>query len=568
MQFWDFLIMRKLSGLFLFAVLISGMFSSSFAFAQVGPIAEDDFYSVDEDSLLTVNPNGVLLNDTNTQSDSFFAIIKTDVGFGTLILNSNGTFTYQPNQNFDLTDSFTYVANNGTHNSDEATVTLFVNPINDAPIALDDSYTTSEDSALVIITPGVIDNDSDVDEDSLLAVLDINTNDGTLVLNSNGNFTYTPNANFVGSDSFTYHVNDGTLDSNIATVAITITSENDTPVAQDDQSETQQNVPISIDVLENDSDVENDLLNILLTVDPSQTKGTAELENSKVLFTPLTDFVGETSFSYRISDGDKTSNLANVTVTVNPINDIPVAVDDSVSTQENTSVIIPVLDNDIDNNSITVNSVTQGINGTVTTNGITITYTPETNFNGIDHFTYVISDGDKTSNSANVTVTVEPNNDSIIEELLAQIQSLFDKILNLEDKITLLTDENIALALKNSELEDIIASGTSSNDDDDDNNHDKVIVCHKDKKSISISEDALPAHLKHGDVIGECNTGDDSDISSKKSVENQIKELKNDFKIQEKTLKNDFKSQEKDLKKQLKDLKKDKKSKDHDDKDD
>ena len=81
--------MRKLSGLFLFAVLISGMFSSSFAFAQVGPIAEDDFYSVDEDSLLTVNPIGVLLNDTNTQSDTFLSIIKTDVGFGILTLNSD-----------------------------------------------------------------------------------------------------------------------------------------------------------------------------------------------------------------------------------------------------------------------------------------------------------------------------------------------------------------------------------------------------------------------------------------------------------------------------------------------
>lgn len=463
--------MQKLSGLFLVAVLISGVFSSSSAFAQI-PTTVDDFYSVDEDSLLTVNPDGVFFNDVNFVDD-FFAIIQTSTGFGILTLNQNGTFTYQPNQNFDSTDSFTYVATNGTHNSNEATVALSVNPVNDAP------------------------------------------------------------------------------------------------VAQDDLAETQQNVLIRIDVLENDSDVEDDSLNIILEVNPSITMGNATLDGPDVLFTPQTNFVGETSFSYRASDGNKTSNLANVTVTVNPINDTPVAVDDTATTPENTPVIILVLNNDIDDDSLTVNSITQGVNGTVTTNGTTITYTPETSFNGIDYFTYVITDGEKLSNSANVTVTVEPNNDSIIDQLLAQIQSLFDEILNLEDKITLLTDENIALALKNSELEDIIASGTSSNDDndDDDNNHDKVIVCHKDKKSISISENALPAHLKHGDVIGECNTGDDSDISSKKSVENQIKELKNDFKIQEKTLKNDFKSQEKDLKNQLKDLKKDKKFKDHEDED-
>ena len=182
--------MQKLSGLFLFAVLISGVFSSGFAFAQVGPIAADDFYSVDEDSILTVNSIGVLQNDTNSQnSNTFLAIIHTSTGFGTLTLNSDGSFTYQPNLNFASTDSFTYVANNGTHNSNEATVTLTVNPINDTPIASDDSYNTSEDSALVIVAPGVLDNDSDIDGDSLLAILDTSTNDGTLVLNSDGSFT-------------------------------------------------------------------------------------------------------------------------------------------------------------------------------------------------------------------------------------------------------------------------------------------------------------------------------------------------------------------------------------------
>ncbi|PIY88960.1 MAG: hypothetical protein COY74_07070, partial [Nitrosopumilales archaeon CG_4_10_14_0_8_um_filter_34_8] len=115
--------MQKLSGLFLFAVLISGAFSSSLAFAQIGPIAEDDFYSVNEDSILTVAPMGVLLNDTSIDSD-IFAIIQTNVGFGTLTLNLDGSFTYQPNQNFDFIDSFTYIATNGTHSSNNATVTL------------------------------------------------------------------------------------------------------------------------------------------------------------------------------------------------------------------------------------------------------------------------------------------------------------------------------------------------------------------------------------------------------------------------------------------------------------
>ncbi len=376
--------MQKLSGLFLFAVLITGAFSSSFAFAQVGPLAEDDFYSLDEDSLLTVNPLGVLLNDTNTQSDTFLAIIFTDVGFGTLILNSDGSFTYQPNQDFDSTDSFTYVANNGTHNSNEATVTLSVNPINDAPIA------------------------------------------------------------------------------------------------QDDQAETQQNVPIRIDVLENDSDVEDDSLNILLTVDPSETKGFVELDNSEILFTPIADFVGETTFSYVASDGDKISNSALVTVTVTSVDE-------------------------------------------------------------------------------------EPNDDSILDQILEQIQLLLDMVLNLDDEITQLQEDNSALAMRITELESIVTNGVPTNDDEH-NDNEKVLVCHKNKKTISISENGLSGHLKHGDSVGQCSDNDEA--SSEKEIKNQINELKKDYKSEAKALKNDFKAQEKDLKKQLKDLKKDKKHHNDDDDDD
>ena len=158
-----------------------------------------------------------------------------------------------------------------------------------------------------------------------------------------------------------------------------------------------------------------------------------------------------------------------------------------------------------------------------------------------------------------------PNDDTVIDDLLAQIQSLLDKILNLENEITLLKDENTALALRNAELEDIIANGTSTDDDNDDEDHKKVIVCHKGKKTISISENALQTHLNHGDIEGNC---DDTEISPKKVIKNEIKELKHEFKIAQKELKKEFKEQEKELKKQYKELKKEKKSKDKSDDDD
>ncbi|MCV0392968.1 MAG: cadherin-like domain-containing protein [Nitrosopumilus sp.] len=237
----------------------------------------------------------------------------------------------------------------------------------------------------------------------------------------------------------------------------------------------------------------------------------------------------------------------------------PIANDDSITILENTPIIIPVLANDVDvdGDLLTIISVIQPFSGSVLilSSSTQVEYTPNNNFVGNDTFSYVVSDGQGGNDTATVTVNVEPNNDTIIEQLLAQIQDLLDKILNLENEITTLQEENTALALRNAELEDIIANGTSTNDD----SNDKVILCHKGKNTLSVSQNAVSAHLKHGDEIGKC---DDTEISPKKVIKNEIKELKFEYKIAAKELKNDFKEQEKDLKKQYKDLKKDKKSED------
>ena len=162
--------MQNLSGIFLLTVLFSGALFSSFAFAQEGLIAEDDFYSVDEDTLLIVDPIGVLHNDTNTTDSPLNAILLSDVNFGTLTLHQNGNFTYLPNENSVATDSFSYVANNGTHNSNDATVLIFVNPINDTPVAQNDFVQTQQN---IPITIDILENDSDLDNDLLDILLEI-----------------------------------------------------------------------------------------------------------------------------------------------------------------------------------------------------------------------------------------------------------------------------------------------------------------------------------------------------------------------------------------------------------
>ncbi len=196
------------------------------------PVAVDDAYTTDEDTPLTVAAPGVLGNDTDTDGDPLTAVLDSTTSNGTLALNADGSFTYTPNADFSGTDSFTYFANDGTSNSNLATVNITVNLVNDPPVANDDAYTTDEDTPLTVAAPGVLGNDTDTDGDPLTAVLDSTTSNGTLALNADGSFTYTPNADFSGTDSFTYFANDGTSNSNLATVTITVNPVNDPPVAR------------------------------------------------------------------------------------------------------------------------------------------------------------------------------------------------------------------------------------------------------------------------------------------------------------------------------------------------
>ena len=133
-------------------------------------------------------------------------------------------------------------------------MSLTVNPVNDAPVAVADSYSTNEDTALTVTAPGVLGNDTDVDGDALTAILVAGPSHGSLALNGNGSFTYTPGANYNGSDAFTYKANDGQADSNVASVTIAVTPLTSSPVAKDDYTATLQRTAVTVEVLANDTD--------------------------------------------------------------------------------------------------------------------------------------------------------------------------------------------------------------------------------------------------------------------------------------------------------------------------
>src|SRR4029077_1080043 len=216
------------------------------------PVAVDDSYITNEDTTLTVAAASVLANDSDVDSAALTVSLVSGPAHGTLTLNADGSFSYTPAANYNGSDSFTYKANDGSSNSNIATVSLTVNAVNDAPVCSNVSLTTNED------TPGdVAPNCTDVDGDTLTYSIVSGASHGTATVVS-GQLHYSPAANYNGSDSFTYKANDGVLDSNTATVNVTVTPVNDAPVCSNVSLTTNEDTPG--DVAPNCTDVDGDTL--------------------------------------------------------------------------------------------------------------------------------------------------------------------------------------------------------------------------------------------------------------------------------------------------------------------
>ncbi|MFM2595275.1 cadherin domain-containing protein [Vibrio harveyi] len=368
------------------------------------PVAEDDSVLTDEDASVSID---VLANDQDADSDSLSiesATVPAEQGTVEII---DGKLIFTPAEDFNGEATVTYVVTDGAL-TDEATVTVTVNPINDAPVAVNDTVATDEDTAVTI---DVLANDSDPENDTLtITAASVPTEQGTVAI-VDGKLVFTPAENFNGDATISYTISDGQLTDD-ATVAVTVNPVNDAPVAVNDTVSTDEDTAVTIDVLANDSDPENDTLTITAASVPAE-QGTVTIVDGKLEFTPAENFNGDATISYTISDGQLTED-ATVAVTVNPVNDAPVAVDDTVTTDEDTAVTIDVLANDRDpeNDQLTItNASVPAEQGTVTIVGGKLVFTPAENFNGDATISYTISDGQLTDD-ATVAVTVNPVNDA------------------------------------------------------------------------------------------------------------------------------------------------------------
>lgn len=362
--------------------------------------------------------------------------IQTNGSLGNATLTGS-ILSYTPDADEFGSDTVVYTATNN-EGSDSGTISVSISADNDAPVANDDTAGTSEGTAINV---PVLNNDSTGadNEDDVLSVASVTAGaNGTTSVNADGTIRYTPDPNFNGTDEFTYTINDGTDTSASATVTISVTAVNDPPVANPDSASTDEDESVAIDVLENDTTGGPDELDTLTVVDAADgANGTTTVESDgSITYIPADDFNGTDTFTYTLSDGTNTTQ-GTVTVTVNSVNDAPVANDDTTSTVKNNSVVIDVLSNDnvgADNevdDVLTITATADPAQGAITVNGDgTITYSPATDFLGTETFTYTVSDGTDTA-QATVSVTVRDFEPSTLSGSV-----FFDHVENIDQVIS------------------------------------------------------------------------------------------------------------------------------------
>ena len=362
---------------------------------NTAPMAAADTATTAEDTALTVAAPGVLGNDTDLEASPLTAVLVTNVTHGTLVVDADGGFTYMPAPNFNGVDTFTYKANDGDLDSNVVTVSITVSPVNDAPVASAQSVNVNEDAAIAITLAG-----SDIDGASLAFTAGAPAH-GALT-GTAPNLTYTPTAHYYGSDSFTFTVNDGILTSAAATVSITVNRVNHAPVAEAQALGVNEDASVALTLTGSDFDG-----NSLTYTAGSPAHGVLTGTAPNLTYKPAANYNGLDSFTFTANDGIINSAAATVSITVNPVNDPPLANSQSVGVNENGPLAITLTGGDVDGDGLTFAIATAPTHGTVSLAGAVATYTANLHYVGPDSFTFTANDGTLTSDAATVAITTE-----------------------------------------------------------------------------------------------------------------------------------------------------------------
>ncbi len=386
-------------------------------------------YSVVHDTALVVNGDQSVLNndeykdliaeDNYDKNLSAILIPGQGPANGTLNLFKNGTFTYLPEEGFVGRVKFKYYATDGVSQSNSDPVEVEINITDAPPQANNDAYVGSHDMPIFVTAQtSVINNDADADNDPFVAEVVAGPASGTLSFQSNGAFVYTPNANFVGADQFTYKLK-STLtnaESRVSTVLLYVT--NDMPVARFDVFGVTHDTALTVNPLEgvliNDSDAENDALTLSL-VQTTQFGALTLSAGGSFTYRPNAGFVGIDNFTYRLHDGLQYGNVATVTLyvyneapTLAPVASGSILHDTKWIVSRHEAVLPFADDANGDNLTITLGAGPSHGSVALSSSGAFV-YTPLAGYTGADVFSVRVSDGIFTSQERFFHVEVAPS---------------------------------------------------------------------------------------------------------------------------------------------------------------
>lgn len=385
--------------------LFANSATAEFEVLNDAPVAEHLNISTNEDVPLQIS-----LSATDANGDTLVYSIVKDPENGSLtrLDEESGTVTYVPNENYYGSDTVSFKVNDGLEDSNIGNISISIFPVNDPPSTEGQELNLNENGEVSITLIG-----SDPDGDELTYSITEDPVSGSLT-GEPPNLIYRPSSGFSGSDGFSFVANDGELDSNVSRVDLTVAPVNDVPSATDISTETNEDESVTVTLTANDSD--SDSLTFTIMTQPSHgTLGQLTSVNSNsstVVYTPAAEYSGADIFTFSASDGDASSDAATVNIDINPVNDAPIANDQSLAATAGESVEITLTGTDPDGDVLNfdiVEGVKRGTLGSVvsaTGTSATVSYSPNPGPAGSDSFTFRASDGSEQSNAATVSITL------------------------------------------------------------------------------------------------------------------------------------------------------------------
>jgi len=370
------------------------------------PIAANDVFNTNEDQAVS---GTVATNDSDIDGGALTYTVVSNVSSGTLVLSSNGSFTYTSALNYFGTQTTTYQVCDAGGLCVNATLNIIVQSVNDLPVVSNESFSMNEDA---VLSNNVSTNDSDEETSSLTYTASTLPSNGTLVLNSNGTFTYAPTANYFGTVTFGYTACDASNACANGIATIVISNVNDAPVAGNDAINVLEDGVLSGSVWGNDTDIDMNTLTYTIVSGASNGVFTLSISGAFV-YTPNTNYNGGDEVTYQVCDGQGGCDQATVLIAIVPTNDSPIALNDNYGTLFNVAITnsVAVNDSDPDGDNLTYSVLSDVSNGSLAfgSNGAFI-YTPSDLYVGNDSFTYMACDPNGICDNAVVTINVVSNN--------------------------------------------------------------------------------------------------------------------------------------------------------------